>query len=77
MLDHGRKGQKWITEEFYKVLDVYGFRAVMFVEWGFRPADVKRTTEIRLTGAKSRSLSYGSLRRLGLSAKVSVATPSV
>lgn len=45
MLDHARKGQKWITEEFYKVLDVFGFRAVMFVEWGFRPADVKRTTE--------------------------------
>ena len=52
MLDHGRKGQKWITEEFYKVLDVYGFRAVMFVEWGFRPADVKRTTErIKVPGA--------------------------
>jgi dipeptidyl aminopeptidase/acylaminoacyl peptidase len=45
MFDHSRKGQKWVTEEFYKVLDVYGFRAVMFVEWGFRPADVKRTTE--------------------------------
>jgi dienelactone hydrolase len=52
MLDHSRKGQKWITEEFYKVLDVYGFRAVMFVEWGFRPADVKRTTErIKVPGA--------------------------
>jgi len=45
MFDHMRKGQKWITEEFYKVLDVFGFRAVMFVEWGFRPADVRRTTE--------------------------------
>ncbi len=45
MLDHTRRGQKWITEEFYKVLDVFGFRAVMFVEWGFRPADVRRTTE--------------------------------
>jgi dienelactone hydrolase len=45
MLDHSRRGQKWITEEFYKVLDVFGFRAVMFVEWGFRPADVRRTTE--------------------------------
>lgn len=45
MFDHTRKGQKWITEEFYKVLDVFGFRAVMFVEWGFRPADVRRTTE--------------------------------
>jgi len=43
--DRSRRGQKWITEEFYKVLDVYGFRAVMFVEWGFRPADVRRTTE--------------------------------
>ena len=52
MFDHSRKGQKWITEEFYKVLDVYGFRAVMFVEWGFRPADVKRTTErIKVPGA--------------------------
>lgn len=52
MPDHSRYGQKWITEEFYKVLDVYGFRAVMFVEWGFRPADVKRTTErIKVPGA--------------------------
>lgn len=52
MADHGRKGQKWVTEEFYKVLDVFGFRAAMFVEWGFRPADVKRTTErIKLPGA--------------------------
>ena len=52
MFDHARRGQKWITEEFYKVLDVYGFRAVMFVEWGFRPADVKRTTErIKVPGA--------------------------
>ncbi len=52
MTDHARHGQKWITEEFYKVLDVYGFRAVMFVEWGFRPADVKRTTErIKVPGA--------------------------
>lgn len=50
--DPSRHGQKWITEEFYKVLDVYGFRAVMFVEWGFRPADVKRTTErIKVPGA--------------------------
>ncbi len=52
MTDHTRYGQKWITEEFYKVLDVFGFRAVMFVEWGFRPADVKRTTErIKVPGA--------------------------
>lgn len=52
MIDHSREGQKWITEEFYKVLDVFGFRAVMFVEWGFRPADVKRTTErIKIPGA--------------------------
>ena len=52
MFDHSRRGQKWVTEEFYKVLDVYGFRAVMFVEWGFRPADVKRTTErIKVPGA--------------------------
>lgn len=52
MSDASRYGQKWITEEFYKVLDVYGFRAVMFVEWGFRPADVKRTTErIKVPGA--------------------------
>ena len=52
MVDDSRKGQKWITEEFYKVLDVFGFRAVMFVEWGFRPADVKRTTErIKVPGA--------------------------
>jgi len=51
MIDHSRRGQKWITEEFYKVLDVFGFRAVMFVEWGFRPADVKRTTErIKIPG---------------------------
>lgn len=45
MGDRSRQAQKWITEEFYKVLDVYGFRSVMFVEWGFRPADVRRTTE--------------------------------
>lgn len=52
MMDHARHGQKWVTEEFYKVLDVYGFRTVMFVEWGFRPADVKRTTErIKVPGA--------------------------
>jgi dienelactone hydrolase len=52
MIDHARKGQKWITEEFYKVLDVFGFRSVMFVEWGFRPADVKRTTErIKIPGS--------------------------
>ncbi|MBL0421945.1 alpha/beta hydrolase [Ramlibacter sp. AW1] len=51
MIDHARRGQKWITEEFYKVLDIFGFRAVMFVEWGFRPADVKRTTErIKIPG---------------------------
>ena len=52
MNDRSRRAQKWVTEEFYKVLDVYGFRAVMFVEWGFRPADVRRTTErIKLPGA--------------------------
>jgi dipeptidyl aminopeptidase/acylaminoacyl peptidase len=52
MIDHSRKGQKWITEEFYKILDVFGFRSVMFVEWGFRPADVKRTTErIKVPGS--------------------------
>lgn len=52
MLDRSRRAQKWVTEEFYKVLDVYGFRAVMFVEWGFRPADVRRTTErIKVPGA--------------------------
>lgn len=52
MTDHSRQDQKWVTEEFYKVLDVYGFRAVMFVEWGFRPADVRRTTErIKVPGA--------------------------
>ena len=52
MFDHSRRGQKWITEELYKLVDVFGFRAVMFVEWGFRPADVKRTTErIKVPGA--------------------------
>ena len=52
MIDHARRGQKWITEELYKLMDVFGFRAVMFVEWGFRPADVKRTTErIKVPGA--------------------------
>ncbi|MDB5863208.1 MAG: hypothetical protein JWO70_1014 [Betaproteobacteria bacterium] len=52
MADDSRKGQKWIMEDFYKVLDVFGFRSVMFVEWGFRPADVKRTTErIKVPGA--------------------------
>src|SRR5512139_4203615 len=52
MTNHSRKGHKWITEEFYKLHDVYSFRAVMFVEWGFRPADVKRTTErIKVPGA--------------------------
>ncbi len=51
MMDHARKGQKWIGEDFYKILDVFGFRSVMFVEWGFRPADVKRTTErIKMPG---------------------------
>lgn len=45
MSDRGRRSHKWITEEFYKVHDVYAFRAAMFVEWGFRPADVRRTTE--------------------------------
>ena len=52
MFDQSRKGQKWITEELYKLMDVFGFRAVMFVEWGFRPADVRRTTErIKVPGA--------------------------
>ena len=52
MPDRSRLSHKWITEEFYKVHDVYGFRATMFVEWGFRPADVKRTTErIKVPGA--------------------------
>ena len=37
MNDRSRQAQKWVTEEFYKVLDVFGFRAVMFFEWGFRP----------------------------------------
>ena len=45
MNDRSRLSHKWITEEFYKVHDVYAFRAAMFVEWGFRPADVRRTTE--------------------------------
>ena len=45
MNDRSRRAQKWVNEEFYKVLDVFGFRSVMFVEWGFRPADVRRTTE--------------------------------
>jgi len=45
MADRSRRSHKWIVEEFYKVHDVYAFRAAMFVEWGFRPADVKRTTE--------------------------------
>ncbi len=43
--DRSRISHKWITEEFYKVHDVYAFRSAMFVEWGFRPADVKRSTE--------------------------------
>ena len=43
--DRSRRAQKWVNEEFYKVLDVFGFRSVMFVEWGFRPPDVRRTTE--------------------------------
>lgn len=52
MSDRSRLSQKWITEEFYKVHDVYAFRSTMFVEWGFRPADVKRTTErIKVPGA--------------------------
>lgn len=52
MTDHSRKGHKWITEEFYKIHDVFGFRSTMFVEWGFRPADVRRTTErIKVPGA--------------------------
>jgi len=52
MLDRSRLSHKWIAEEFYKVHDVYAFRSTMFVEWGFRPADVKRTTErIKVPGA--------------------------
>ena len=52
MPDRSRTSHKWVAEEFYKVHDVYGFRATMFVEWGFRPADVKRTTErIKVPGA--------------------------
>ena len=52
VVDHSRRGQKWITEDFYKILDVFGFRSVMFVEWGFRPADVKRTTDrIKIPGS--------------------------
>ncbi|MEE9257638.1 MAG: alpha/beta hydrolase, partial [bacterium] len=55
MTDRSRDSHKWITEEFYKVHDVYAFRAAMFVEWGFRPADVKRTTErIRVPEAVSK-----------------------
>ncbi len=38
-----RKGQKWIVEEFYKVHDIFAFRAMMFVEWGFKQADIQRT----------------------------------
>ena len=56
MNDRSRRAQKWVNEELYKVLDVFGFRAVMFVEWGFRPADVRRTTErIKLPARWSRS----------------------
>ncbi|MBT6222035.1 MAG: alpha/beta hydrolase, partial [Rhodospirillaceae bacterium] len=52
MNDRSRLNQRWVNEELYKVLDVFGFRAVMFVEWGFRPADVRRTTErIKVPGA--------------------------
>ena len=35
--DRSRRAQKWVNEEFFKVLDVFGFRSVMFVEWGFGP----------------------------------------
>ncbi len=45
MNDRSRRAQKWVNEEFYKVLDVFGFRSVMFVEWGFRLADVRHVTE--------------------------------
>ena len=32
-MDEGsRRGQQWVTEEFYKVHDVYAFRSVMYVE---------------------------------------------
>ena len=40
-----RKEQKWILEEFFKVHDVFSFRNMMFVEWGFKWANVKRTSE--------------------------------
>src|SRR3974390_3760049 len=40
-----RRAQKWVNEEFYKVLDVFGFRSVMFVEGGSAPAAGRRTTE--------------------------------
>jgi len=46
--------QKMKTQRkpFNEIMDVFGFRAVMFVEWGFRPADVRRTTErIKVPGA--------------------------
>ncbi len=40
-----RRGHKWIVEEFFKVHDVFSFRNMMFVEWGFKWANVKRTSE--------------------------------
>ena len=38
------KSQRWIMEEFYRIHDVFAFRAKMFVEWGFKQADIERTT---------------------------------
>jgi len=39
-----RMDQQWLMEEFYKIHDVYAFRTPRYVEAGFHPADVKRTT---------------------------------
>lgn len=43
--DRSRRSQKWINEELYRIMDVFASLAIMYVEFGFRPADVRRTTE--------------------------------
>jgi dienelactone hydrolase len=51
-----RKGQKWIAEEFYKVHDIFAFRAMMFVEWGFKQADIQRTNaRIKVPGQATKA----------------------
>jgi hypothetical protein len=46
MNDRSRLNQRWVNEELYKVLDVFGFRAVMFLNGDF----VQRTCAVQPNG---------------------------